>query len=203
MFEFVSQFRPAPSMLEGKTARRAAIRFPFPSLAKRKPPQPHSLCQPRSAGPLPDVLRTSLLALEESARAFPPLKSPVAGVVPVWEIAERAKHCKSDACDIALRTQEILDVVAETVPDPLHHSCSTVLSDSWCTSVRSVHFFLTLSDIRVQRYHFHAAPNVIEKTDTNMTGGVSRVMHVNRDDDVLREINKRLDEAYQHSAPPL
>ncbi|KAJ7438566.1 hypothetical protein B0H11DRAFT_2293833 [Mycena galericulata] len=174
MFEFVSQFRPAPSMLEGKTARRAAIRFPFPSLAKRKPPQPHSMSQLRSAGPLPDVLRTSLLALEESAHAFPPLKSPVAGVVPVWEIAQRAKHCKSDACDIVLRTQEILDVVAETVPDPFTIPAPHLRDDIRC---------------RVEAIA--------------LTGGVSRVMHLNRDDDVLREINKRLDEAYQHSAPPL
>jgi hypothetical protein len=78
-------------------------------------------------------------ALKESADTFPPLKSAVSGVVALFEIAEvggclhlaatpkhadiatrtpqRAKHAKSDAHAIALRTKEILDVVADAVPD--------------------------------------------------------------------------------------
>ncbi|KAJ7055323.1 hypothetical protein C8F01DRAFT_1160178, partial [Mycena amicta] len=84
-----------------------AGRFPFPSRARLKP-----------SGALPDILWTSLTALRESSDAFPPLKSAVGGVVVLCNIAERAKHSKSDARDIALRTKKILDVVAEAVPDP-------------------------------------------------------------------------------------
>ncbi|KAJ7277563.1 hypothetical protein C8J57DRAFT_1504395 [Mycena rebaudengoi] len=57
--------------------------------AKLKPPNRTSA--------LPDVLWTSLHALKESADAFPPLKSVVGGVVVIWNIAERAKHSKTDA----------------------------------------------------------------------------------------------------------
>ncbi|KAJ7931997.1 hypothetical protein B0H13DRAFT_2308148 [Mycena leptocephala] len=69
------------------------------------------------SSPSKDVLRTSLLALKESADAFPPLKSAVSGVIAVWDIAEHAKNSKADALDIAHRTQAILDVVADAVPD--------------------------------------------------------------------------------------
>ncbi|KAJ7480296.1 hypothetical protein B0H11DRAFT_2025660 [Mycena galericulata] len=154
------------------------MRFPFPSRAKRKPPQSHSPSQPRSSGPLPDALRTSLLALKESADAFPPLKSAVAGVLAVWEIAERAKHSKSDARGIALRTQEILNVVAEAVPDP------SVIPASMLQSIER--FTVLLDDIQ-RRMEAIA-----------LTGGVSRVMHLNRNEGVLREINKGLDKAYRN-----
>ncbi|KAJ6550991.1 hypothetical protein DFH09DRAFT_1086298 [Mycena vulgaris] len=88
------------------------MRFRFPSGAKRKPSPTN---KPPSA--LSDVVWTFLLVLKESADAFPPLKSAVAGVVAVCDIAERAKHSKADARDMALRTKVILDVIAEAVPD--------------------------------------------------------------------------------------
>jgi hypothetical protein len=37
---------------------------------------------------LPDVVSTSLLALKESADAFPPLKSAVGGVLALWDVVE-------------------------------------------------------------------------------------------------------------------
>jgi hypothetical protein len=37
---------------------------------------------------LVDASRTSLLALKESADAFPPLKAAVGGVLAVWDVAE-------------------------------------------------------------------------------------------------------------------
>jgi hypothetical protein len=33
-------------------------------------------------------------------------------------LIQRAKHSKADARDIALRTKEIVDIVADAVPDP-------------------------------------------------------------------------------------
>jgi hypothetical protein len=65
--------------------------FPFPSRAKRKPPflggKP-KLLPPRASHTLPDVLWTSMLALRDSADAFPPLKSAVGGVIALCDIAE-------------------------------------------------------------------------------------------------------------------
>lgn len=65
--------------------------FPFPSRAKRKP-QLTTKLKPVSSGlppsALPDILWTSVLALKESADAFPPLKSAVGGVVALCDIAE-------------------------------------------------------------------------------------------------------------------
>ncbi|KAJ6538050.1 hypothetical protein B0H19DRAFT_1270422 [Mycena capillaripes] len=57
------------------------------------------------------------LGKTSSADGFPPLKSVVSGVIALWDIAEHAKHSKTDALDIAQRTQAILDVVADAVPD--------------------------------------------------------------------------------------
>ncbi|KAJ7480293.1 hypothetical protein B0H11DRAFT_1916033 [Mycena galericulata] len=91
--------------------------------------------------------------------------------------AHRAKHSKSDARGIALRTQEILNVVAEAVPDP------SVIPASMLQSIER--FTVLLDDIQ-RRMEAIA-----------LTGGVSRVMHLNRNEAALREINKRLDEAYR------
>ncbi|KAJ7206175.1 hypothetical protein C8J57DRAFT_1534717 [Mycena rebaudengoi] len=89
--------------------------------AELKPPNQTPRTLAHSA--FPDVLWTSLLALKESADAFPPLKSTVGGVVALWDIAElasaqRAKHSRTDARDIALRTKDIVDLIADVVPDP-------------------------------------------------------------------------------------
>ncbi|KAJ7801013.1 hypothetical protein B0H14DRAFT_2897342 [Mycena olivaceomarginata] len=99
------------------------MRIPFPSGVRLKPTPPAPPAKPKSllsrrVHALPDVLWTSILALKESADAFPPLKSAVGGVIVLCDIAERTRHCKSGARDIALRTKEILDVIADAVPDP-------------------------------------------------------------------------------------
>ncbi|KAJ7461214.1 hypothetical protein FB451DRAFT_490601 [Mycena latifolia] len=61
--------------------------FPFPSRAKRKPAST-SAKPSRKDSALPDVLWTSIIALKESADAFPPLKSAVGGVIALCDIAE-------------------------------------------------------------------------------------------------------------------
>ncbi|KAJ7664986.1 hypothetical protein B0H17DRAFT_1091055 [Mycena rosella] len=103
---------------ESPLARRT-MKFAFPSRAKKKPSsaaKPHTM-RTHTRNALSDILWTSILALKESADAFPPLKSAVAGVISLCEIAERAKNSKVAAREVALRTKEILDVVAEAVPD--------------------------------------------------------------------------------------
>lgn len=52
-------------------------KLPAPHRTRLKPPNV-----------LPDVLWTSILALNDSADAFPPLKSVVGGVVAIWQVAE-------------------------------------------------------------------------------------------------------------------
>ncbi|KAJ7234020.1 hypothetical protein B0H12DRAFT_1239169 [Mycena haematopus] len=88
--------------------------FPFPSRAKlKRRAQRLSVFRAHS-----DVIWTSFIALKESADAFPPLKGAVSAVIALRDVAERSKHARADARDIADRTQVILDVVAEAIPDP-------------------------------------------------------------------------------------
>ncbi|KAJ7087477.1 hypothetical protein C8R44DRAFT_893183 [Mycena epipterygia] len=149
----------------------------FPSRAKRKPPTASPSVNIPTAGALPDILRTSLLALKESTDAFPPLKSTVGGVIALLEIAERAKHSKSDARAIALRTKEIFDVIAAavgpapTIPRPMRKSIER--------------FTALLVEIR----------GSMEKI--SLSGGVSRVVHLNRNERALQEIQSKLDDAYR------
>ncbi|KAJ7917047.1 hypothetical protein B0H13DRAFT_344499 [Mycena leptocephala] len=154
--------------------------FPFPSQAKRKPPflggKP-KLLPPRASRTLPDVLWTSMLALRDSADAFPPLKSAVGGVIALCDIAERAKHSRSDARAIALRTKEILDVIADAVPD-----CSAIPPPMLC----SIEKFTVLLD------EIECSMEAI-----TLTGRISRVVHLNRNERVLQNIKSRLDDAYR------
>ncbi|KAJ7918530.1 hypothetical protein B0H13DRAFT_288101 [Mycena leptocephala] len=126
---------------------------------------------------LPDVLWTSLRALNESSDAFPVLKSAVGAVVSICDIAQRAKHSKSDACGIALRTKEILDVVADAVPDPL--AIPPLM-------LQSIMRFTNLLDEIRPRLEAIALTTVI-----------SRVLHLNRNERLLQGIKAQLDDAYR------
>ncbi|KAJ7816021.1 hypothetical protein B0H13DRAFT_1916328 [Mycena leptocephala] len=145
-------------------------RKPLASTAKLK-----SLSSQTSA--LPDLMSTSLLALKESADAFPPLKSAVGGVLAVWDIAQRARHFKSDARDIALRTEKILNVIADAVPD------GSVISPSMLHSIER--FTVLLDEIR-------SSVEMIA-----LTNGISRIVHLNRNERALQEIKAQLDDAYR------
>ncbi|KAJ7087437.1 hypothetical protein C8R44DRAFT_820106 [Mycena epipterygia] len=154
------------------------MRSPFPSRAKKKP----SLAKtpkPKSFTPhaLPDVLWTSILALKESADAFAPLKSVVGGVIAIWDIAERAKHSKAAAEDIARRTKEILDVIADTVPDP------AAIPPPMLYHIQR--FEVLLDEIKC----------AMEKI--SLTGGVSRLVHLNHNEHIPQGIKAQLDDAYR------
>ncbi|KAJ6564573.1 hypothetical protein B0H19DRAFT_1259000 [Mycena capillaripes] len=154
--------------------------FPFPSGAKRKPPvsgvKPKAKAKPLPRT-LPDVLWTSIIALRDSADAFPPLKSAVSGVIALCDIAERAQHSKSEARAIALRTKEILDLVADAVPDVFTISAPMLLSIEKFSGL--------LDEIKCSM-----------ETIT-LTGRFSRVVHLNRNERALRDIKSKLDDAYQ------
>ncbi|KAJ7289138.1 hypothetical protein C8J57DRAFT_1493594 [Mycena rebaudengoi] len=149
------------------------VRLRFRRKAKLKPPNQASS---RNGSTFSDVLWTSLCALKDSADAFPPLKSAVGGVVALWEIAERAKHSKTDARDIALRTKDIADVIADAIPD------GAKIPPAMLQSIER--FTLMLEEIRIR----------IEAITP--TGGVSRVVHLLENERTVRDIKSRLDEQY-------
>ncbi|KAF7369345.1 hypothetical protein MVEN_00263100 [Mycena venus] len=157
------------------------MRLPFPSRG-RKPPLPtaklksNSLAS-RTSAALPDLLETTLLALKEASDAFPPLKSAVSGVLALRDIAERAKHSKSDARDIADQTIKILAVIASTIPD------------------RSV-----IPQILQSR--IESLTGLLDEVRSSMetlahTGGVFRLVHLNRNERTLQSIRARLDDEYR------
>ncbi|KAF7343287.1 hypothetical protein MVEN_01760800 [Mycena venus] len=156
------------------------MRLPFPSQG-RKPSSPTVKLKSGSShstrSPVPDVVSTAFLALKESADAFPPLKSAVSGVLVVRDIAQRAKSSKSDARDIARRTEEILNVIADAVPDP---------SIIPMPMLQSIERFTVLLD-EISRSMEAIA----------LSGSVSRLVHLNRNEHVLRNIKARLDDAYR------
>jgi len=148
------------------------MRFRFASRARLEASTAttKSRSSPSSRNPhaLTDALRTSLLALKESADAFLPLKSAVGGVIALWDIANRAKHSKSDAFDDALRTKEILDVIAEAIPDPFAIPAPMLQSIE--------HFTVLLDEIRCRMEAI------------SVSGGLSRFVHLNRNESELLRI---------------
>ncbi|KAJ7763280.1 hypothetical protein B0H16DRAFT_1687847 [Mycena metata] len=154
------------------------MRLPFSS-RRRKPAFPTAKIKSlslRTSVALPDILSTSLLALKESADAFPPLKSAVGGVLAVWDIADRAKQAKSDACDIALRAEKILDVITDAVPNPSNIPPPMLQ--------RIKRFTVLLEEIR---YPMEAIA---------FTSSISRIVHLRRNERALQGIKAELDEAY-------
>ncbi|KAJ7206180.1 hypothetical protein C8J57DRAFT_1484882 [Mycena rebaudengoi] len=132
----------------------------------------------------PDVLWTSLHALKESADAFPPLKSVVGGVVAIWDIAEHAKRSRTEACDIALRTKKIVDLIADAVPDPSEIPPSMLLSIDRFTLINSSSSS-ALDEIR-------CGMEAIE-----LSGSLSCLVHLNRHDRTIQGIKTRLDAEYR------
>ncbi|KAJ7779007.1 hypothetical protein B0H16DRAFT_802385 [Mycena metata] len=162
-------------------------RKPSTSTAKLKPPSANprvttffaKLRPPFARGTkaLPDIISTSLVALKESADAFPPLKSAVGGVLAVWDVAQRAKHSKADAHAIALRTQTILDMMADALPDP------SAIPPAMLSSIER--FTLLLDEICTSM-------EVLTRSS-----GVFRLANLNCNERLLQEIKDQLDEAYR------
>ncbi|KAG6909983.1 hypothetical protein DXG01_013983 [Tephrocybe rancida] len=96
------------------TTRRVPPRPPDP----KEPPKRWWTPFRRTSSSISDVTRTSLLALVQSADAFPPLKSACGCVLTIWDTAERVRDSRNNAQALALRCFEILNVVADSVPNP-------------------------------------------------------------------------------------
>ncbi|KAJ7200960.1 hypothetical protein C8J57DRAFT_421891 [Mycena rebaudengoi] len=119
----------------------------------------------------------ALCALRDSADAFPPLKSAVGGVVALWEIAKRAKHSKTDARNIALRTKEILDLIADAVPDG---------SDIPPPMLQSIErFAVILDEVRCSM------------EAVSFSSKASRLVHLRDNECIIQDIKARLDDQYR------
>ncbi|KAJ7149820.1 hypothetical protein C8R43DRAFT_500378 [Mycena crocata] len=102
---------------------------------------------------------------------------PVAFDFEMISSPQRAKHSAVEARDIALRTQAILDIIADAVPDssaiPAH------------MRVNIERFILTLDDVHDRM------------RSLALTSHLSRLVHLNRNERVLRDIKTKLDDAYR------
>ncbi|KAJ6527333.1 hypothetical protein DFH09DRAFT_1371420 [Mycena vulgaris] len=161
------------------SAGRASSLAPYSasSWAVYAPALPPSRARLKVPNPLPDVSWTSLLALKESADAFPPLKAAVGGVIAICDIAERTRNSGHDARAIALRVIEIMEVIADAVPNG--SDISPPMSDS---------IFEFSSLLREIAY-------VLE--DISGASTMSRFVNLNRNERLLKGIKGQLDEAYR------
>ncbi|KAJ6564245.1 hypothetical protein B0H19DRAFT_1067830 [Mycena capillaripes] len=150
------------------------MRFSYPSRAKKR--LDSFLSRGRSS--LPDILWTTLVALEESADGFPLLKGAVGGVIAICHIAERARHCNEDACTIALRTVMILGVVVGAVPSDGSRIPGPMLRS-------------------IERFSFLLKRIYGEMVAITSLGRVSRILHLNRNEASIRRIKLQLDDAYR------
>ncbi|KAJ7034622.1 hypothetical protein C8F04DRAFT_1101597 [Mycena alexandri] len=122
-----------------------------------------------------DLLWTSLTALETSSDAFPALKGVVGAVVAVSKISQRVKHSKKEARELAQRTVDLLERLADAIPDP------TEISDHMLNNI--ARFESVLEEIQA------------EMSQLASRGLRWRLMHLNRNEDSLRKFNSLLDEA--------
>jgi len=125
-----------------------------------------------------DIALTSLIALRDSADAFPPLKSVASGVLALWDTAERVKTSKEKAQMLSRHALEILEGLADAVPDP---------SNIPPPVLASMQGFVDLLD------EIHHAMDPLTKRRRLM----SSVLSLNRDEATLESFNKRLEESAQ------
>ncbi|KAG6909982.1 hypothetical protein DXG01_013982 [Tephrocybe rancida] len=148
-----------------------------------RPPDPKKLFKRwrapfrRTSSSISDVTRTSLVALVQSADAFPPLKSACGGVLAILDTAERVRYSRTNAQALAHRCFDILTVVADSTPD------LSALSSEMKTSIARFNDLLN---------EIGAALDPIQKR-----GWVQRFAHLTRDEDLLQKFRQRLDDARQ------
>jgi len=147
-----------------------------PPPPRPKPPDGWKNILKQTSATSADVTKTFLIALRDSADAFPPLKSSASAVLAVWNTAERAESSKSRAKAMADRCCNILKILADIVKDPNDVPPEMVASLD--------NFEILLQDIQ------QAIKPLQKRTLLNL------LSHLNRDQDELDELNRRLDEAY-------
>jgi len=132
----------------------------------------------RGSATCSDVAMTSLTALRDSADAFPPLKSAVAGVLVLWQTAERVKTSKKKAKALSHHALRVLEELADAVS-----SNPSNISPSMLKSIRA--FEDTVNSIQA----------VLEPL-TKQRFLVS-FSSLNRNEEELEAFSRRLEEAFQ------
>ncbi|KAJ7106226.1 hypothetical protein C8R44DRAFT_858312 [Mycena epipterygia] len=160
----------SPRLLEPRPARTMDGRFPLVRARNR-----FRNSTATEGAKCHDLLYTSLTALRASSDAFPPLKSVVGAVTSVLEISQRVTHSKKDARQLARRTVEILEALADAIPDP------AAIPDPMLASIKR--FERTLEDIKT------------EMCLLMKRGRMWRLRHLNRSEGALLNFNRRLDDA--------
>ncbi|KAJ7910150.1 hypothetical protein B0H13DRAFT_2013144, partial [Mycena leptocephala] len=89
----------------------------------------------------------------------------------------RAKYSRTDALDIALPTKEILDVIADSVPD------GAAIPPPMLKSIEA--FTVVLDEIRRNL------------EDIALTGRLSRIAHLRRNERTVEGMKTQLDDAYR------
>ncbi|KAJ7572391.1 hypothetical protein C8J56DRAFT_1035363 [Mycena floridula] len=103
-----------PPLGQSRVMAKWKLKLGFSKLTKPNPKLKTrwSRCRPMAM----DIARTSLMALKESADAFPPLKSAVGSVLALWDIVEKMQSCKAHGQDLACRCVSILETLAALDP---------------------------------------------------------------------------------------
>ncbi|KAG6909992.1 hypothetical protein DXG01_013992 [Tephrocybe rancida] len=171
------------------------------------PPNPTIVLNKRSKGPAlkmwkrtsatsADIARTVLVALRESADAFPPLKAVAGAALAVWDIAEvsqaniahwnmrltlfvakRVTTSKKKARALALRAKEILELLFDTIPDP-HDIPIELLA-------RIVKFTTLLEEVATTM------------EPITKRSGLSTFVHLHQHEEGFADFTRRLDEAHK------
>ncbi|KAJ7148096.1 hypothetical protein C8R43DRAFT_1129251 [Mycena crocata] len=126
-----------------------------------------------------DLLWTSLTALRTSADAFPPLKGVVGAVTSIMEISQRVTHSRRDAQQLAHRTVQTLELLADVISDAI--SDPSTIPEPMLASI--ARFQGTLDEIAAAMAFLVAH------------GPMWRLRHLNRTEGELKDFNRRLDDA--------
>ncbi|KAJ7760851.1 hypothetical protein DFH07DRAFT_426002 [Mycena maculata] len=127
-----------------------------------------------------DLLYTSLSALRTSSDAFPPLQGVVGAVTSILEISQRVSHSKKQARELARRSVEVLELLADLIPD------ATAIPEPMLAGI--TRFQGTLEEIKT------------EMSRLATRGRLWRLKHLNRSEGALIRFNGRLDDASREFA---
>jgi hypothetical protein len=104
------------------------------------------------------------------------------------------KHSKIDSCAVALRAKDILDVIAEAVPD------GSTIPEPMLRRIERFTSYVSLS--RRSQFTDFSASRLLHDirrllAEIEHSGRFSRVVHLNRNEHALQGFKAQLDEAYR------
>jgi len=139
---------------------------------RRKPPERQS-----TTSTLQNATLITLTALKESSDAFPPLKSTVGGVVHIWELCRKVKSNQAECLALWSRVMEILNMIADAVPDGTRIPPDLL--------VRIENFTCVLDDIQTFMESLRHRKYL------------NRLLRHKEDEGRLNDLNRQLDDAFR------